>query len=428
MAGRKKRSLIFAIMSMSVLPIAILGIIMTVYSQNSVREGMVFEVEKNLSGIAHNLISTYNMLDAGEFSSENGKIIKGETELTADYRLLDDVKNDTGADVTIFIGNERCLTTLVDEQGKRLVGSQVSERVEEAVLEEGEEYFSESVDVMGEEYFGYYVPIRNDSDEVVGISFAGKSAKSVNMSMRFMIQGNVIICLFIIILAGFMCNLSAQKMVDAIQSIKNFLGKLAQGEFSHRMPEHVLNRRDELAEMGEYAVSVSQSLEDMISRDPLTKLLNRRAGLIQLNNRTHQDDFTIAMADIDFFKKVNDTYGHEVGDEVLCYVADCFHEMMCDIGFSARWGGEEFLLGFDGRVSEMKTLLERFRERIIEKKFTCADREFSISLTFGVAACQKAENFEAAIQKADALLYYGKEHGRDQIVTEEDADLESAST
>lgn len=419
MAGKKRRSLIFAIMRMSVLPIAILGIIMTIYSQTSVREGMVFEVEKNLSGIAHNLISTYNMLDAGEFFYENGKIIKGETELTADYRLLDDVKNDTGADVTIFLGNERCLTTLVDKEGKRLVGSHVSEKVERAVLEEGEEYFSESVDVMGEEYFGYYVPIRNDSDEVVGISFAGKSAKTVNTSMKYMIQGNVIICLFIIILAGFLCNISAQKMVDAIQSIKSFLGKLARGEFSHKISEQVLNRRDELAEMGEYAVSVSKSLEDMITRDPLTKLLNRRAGMIQLNNRAHQEKFTIVMADIDFFKNVNDTYGHEVGDEVLCYVADGLRHMMCDIGFSVRWGGEEFLLGFDGGVKEMKQLLEKFREEIAAKRFSYGDRDFSISLTFGVAACQKTQSFETTIQKADELLYYGKEHGRDQIVTEE---------
>lgn len=420
MAGKKRRSLIFAIMRMSVLPIAILGIIMTIYSQNSVREGMVFEAEKNLSGIAHNLISTYNMIDAGEFSSENGKIMKGETELTSDYRLLDDVKNDTGADVTIFLGNERCLTTLVDDDGKRLVGSKVSERVEKAVLEDGEEYFSENVDIIDQDYFGYYVPIRNDSNEIIGISFAGKSAEAVNTSMRYMIQGNVIICLFIIILAGFICNLSAQKMVDAIQSIKQFLGQLACGEFSHKMPEHVLKRRDELSEMGEYAVTVSHSLEDMISRDPLTKLLNRRAGLIQLNNRTHQENFTIAMVDIDFFKKVNDTYGHEVGDEVLCYVADNLREMFCDIGFTVRWGGEEFLLGFDGSVSEMKLLLERFRKKIIAKKFISDDHEFSISLTFGVTSCRKAKSFEKAIQRADTLLYYGKEHGRNQIVTEED--------
>ncbi len=64
----KKQRLVYSILRLSVLPITILGIILTAYSQSSVREGMIFEVEKNLSGIAHNLISLYNMMDAGDFS------------------------------------------------------------------------------------------------------------------------------------------------------------------------------------------------------------------------------------------------------------------------------------------------------------------------------------------------------------------------
>ena len=64
MARKKRKSLIFTIMRMSVIPIAILGVVMTFYSQNSVHEGMVFEIEKSLSGIAHNLISIYNVLDS----------------------------------------------------------------------------------------------------------------------------------------------------------------------------------------------------------------------------------------------------------------------------------------------------------------------------------------------------------------------------
>ena len=108
---RKKKSLIVSIMGMSVIPILLLGIVLTVYSQASVREGMVFEIRHCLSGIAHNLISTYNMLDAGDYSYENGVLKKGETELTSDYRILDDLKMDTGADVTIAMGETRCLTT-----------------------------------------------------------------------------------------------------------------------------------------------------------------------------------------------------------------------------------------------------------------------------------------------------------------------------
>lgn len=417
--AHKKKSLIFTIMKMSVIPIAILGIIMTCYSQNSVREGMVFEVEKSLSGIAHNLISIYNVMDAGEFTQKDDRVYKGETEITSDYRILDDVKNDTGADVTIFVGDERCLTTLVDKKGNRLVGSHIDKEVAGQVLEDGEEYFSQNVDVMGVRYFGYYVPIRNDEDEVVGISFAGESAESVNTSMRFMTQGNVIICLFIIILAGLICNLSAQKMVEAIQAIKKFLGRVAHGEFHHTMPEHVLKRGDELAEMGEYAVAVSESLDEMVSRDPLTKLLNRRAAQIQMDYRKESECFALAIADIDFFKSVNDSYGHDKGDEVLRFVAATLHKTIGNAGFSARWGGEEFLIGFDGTMQEMRDVLQGFLNKIKSQKFKYENQEFSISMTIGIVSYCADEEMEDAIRRADELLYYGKEHGRDQIVMEQ---------
>lgn len=422
MKKKKRRRLVFAIMRLSVMPITILGIILTVYSQNSVREGMVFEVQKNLSGIAHNIISMYNMLDAGDFSYEKAKVMKGETDFTSDYRLLDDVKNDTGADVTIFIGDKRCLTTLVDHRGKRLIGTKVNDEVKDVVFGKGEEYFAEDVDILGADYFGYYVPIRNDENQVIGISFAGKSVESIRTSMKFMIQGNIIICLFVILLAVFLCNISAQKMVDTIQTIKQFLSKVAHGDFSHEMPKQVLKRRDELAEMGEHAVTVSNSLEELVSCDPLTKLLNRRAGWQQLRKRTDQQPFTIVMADIDFFKNVNDTYGHDQGDKVLCFVAEQLKEMMSDVGFSARWGGEEFLLGYDGEMEDMAQVLSEFREKILVKKFFNGETEFSISMTFGVAQHYADERLEDTIERADELLYYGKQHGRNQVVFETEND------
>ena len=92
--------------------------------------------------------------------------------------------------------------------------------------------------------------------------------------------------------------------------------------------------------------------------------------------------------------------------------------MTADIGFSVRWGGEEFLLGFDSDIETVKQMLETFRQRILIEKFMYEDNEFSISMTFGVVSYTMGEDFEKTIQRADSLLYYGKEHGRNQIVTE----------
>ena len=99
--NKRRRSLAITIVELSVIPILLLGLVLTIYSRESVKDAMVFEVKKNLSGIAHNIISSYNMLDAGDFAVVDGKIMKGETEFTSDYRLLDDVKNDTGADFNL---------------------------------------------------------------------------------------------------------------------------------------------------------------------------------------------------------------------------------------------------------------------------------------------------------------------------------------
>lgn len=416
---KKRRSLRFSIMQISVIPILVLGIILTIFAQNSVREGMSYEVEENLSGLAHNLISTYNLIDAGEFSYENGVLKKGATEITSDYRVLDDMKNDTGADVTICIGAERRLTTMMDQSGERLIGTEVPEDVQTAVLEKGEEYFSTNIGINGEEYFGYYVPIRNDAGNVIGMSFAGKSVNMINESINNMIQGNVIICILIVLLAGVICHMLTQNMVNLIQEIKHFLAALARGEFGNMIPQEVMRRGDELAEIGENAQIVSQSLEQMVTRDPLTWLLNRRACLLQAGKRQSEEIFGVALGDIDFFKQVNDQYGHAKGDEVLCYVAEVMQRSVGESGFVSRWGGEEFLLALRGEVTVLYDVLRRIEKEIAVKEFEHRGEKFRVSMTFGIVTWQEAESFEHAVNRADKLMYYGKEHGRRQIVPEE---------
>lgn len=415
MAGKKRRKLAASIVRLAVYPVIILGIVLTIHSQNSVREGMRYEIEKSLSGTAHNIISLYNMIDGGEFSYRDGHLYKGETDVTHDYRILDDAKSDTGAELTISYGKYRRLTTMVNSEGERIVGTELQENVIEQVLQKGKEYFSEDIDIGGEKYYGYYVPIRNDANEVVGVSFAGKSANSVNVSMHYVTEGNIIICIFVILLAGFICNFSARHIVEAIHYIKDFLGKLASGDFTKKMPEEVITRWDEFAEIGEYAVTVSQSLDEMISLDPLTKLLNRRACLIQAEERSAKE-YVLVMCDIDHFKNVNDCYGHEMGDTVLKYVSKTLLEMVGDNGFASRWGGEEFLLGFDLEQPEVLEMLERTRKQIEKKEFNSDGKNFHITATFGLTKHTVNEIFDETVKRADHLLYQGKVNGRNQVV------------
>ena len=418
MPDRKRHSIVFTMLRIGVIPMLLLGIGLTIYSQFSVREGMDYEVERALSGVAHNLLSTYNAMDGGEFSMDGDRLFKGETEITSDYRILDDMKNDTGDDVTIYYGDKRRLTTIVDENGNRLHDTEAPEGVIEAVYGGQDEYFSTDVDILGESYYGYYVPIRDDAGEIVGMSFAGKPASKVYISTHYMVVGNIIISIFVILLAGFILYLSGSKMVTAIQHIKNFLGKLAGGDFTQEMPEEVLERNDELADMGDYAVHVEIALDDMISRDPLTKLLNRRATMVRVQNTWEDNTFAIAMGDIDWFKGVNDNYGHDMGDEVLKFVSGQLKDELEASGFVARWGGEEFLIGFDGTQEDLVKHLKSVTGRIRAKVFDTGEKTFSVTMTMGVTIKQPGEEFEDVMNRADKLLYQGKTGGRNQIVVD----------
>jgi len=126
----------------------------------------------------------------------------------------------------------------------------------------------------------------------------------------------------------------------------------------------------------------------------------------------------LALADIDYFKKINDTYGHDMGDLVLQSVAADFMEIIGDDGFVSRWGGEEFLIGLDASREEMRKRMDEAAEKIAAKEYKQDDETFQITITIGVVSCQKNENFEECVRRADQLLYLGKKGGRNQIVEE----------
>ncbi|MBP8968918.1 MAG: GGDEF domain-containing protein [Lachnospiraceae bacterium] len=154
--------------------------------------------------------------------------------------------------------------------------------------------------------------------------------------------------------------------------------------------------------------------------DQLTGLHNRRRALELLDEikaSSYLGSVTIVMGDIDFFKKVNDTYGHDVGDEVLKSIAETMREVCGTRSFLTRWGGEEFLLVFIGKNGdEALTDIENLRRSIMENPIVVGDASISITMTFGMAEYDFSGDVNATIKEADDKLYMGKEAGRNRVV------------
>ncbi len=167
-------------------------------------------------------------------------------------------------------------------------------------------------------------------------------------------------------------------------------------------------------------IEYNKILRQQASTDTLTGLSNRRSANEFIEKQIKRNDekgFCVCMCDIDFFKKVNDSYGHDIGDMVLAGVAQALVDNVTEECLVARWGGEEFLIVFPNmNGDEAKSLLDIIRSRIKKIEFDTGSKTFSITITYGLAEYGFDGSAEAVVKEADGKLYIGKENGRDQIV------------
>lgn len=154
--------------------------------------------------------------------------------------------------------------------------------------------------------------------------------------------------------------------------------------------------------------------------DKLTGLYNRRRAdeyLRAVEESNDGEPISIAIGDIDFFKKVNDTYGHDAGDEVLKFIAGVMKETCREGTFLARWGGEEFLIVFPNcNGDNAYVAMERLRSEIENSVIHVGNEMIAVTMTFGLAEYSFDRNSETTIKEADEKLYLGKQGGRNQVV------------
>lgn len=165
-----------------------------------------------------------------------------------------------------------------------------------------------------------------------------------------------------------------------------------------------------------------EKLEWDSKTDPLTGLYNRRHIREMIENKfisyeRNKKKFALIIADIDFFKKINDTYGHDCGDRVLKVISKCLQGAVREQDFVSRWGGEEFLLLFpETEIEGARILADRIRGIIEEQIIEYNGVQVSITMTFGVAVNEDYEIIEDTIKKADNALYEGKNRGRNCVI------------
>ena len=235
---------------------------------------------------------------------------------------------------------------------------------------------------------------------------------SDDQSNPLSVEANIVDCASGFLLLGVIEEQHALRLQAERQMLANQLATMAR----------------ELARKNKELESANHAIEIIARTDALTGFANRRtldellAREIARANRQHQP-LTLILADIDYFKRINDTYGHVVGDQVLSALGRIFGSQVRPYDVAARFGGEEFLLLFPATAcQEGVAIAERLRKQVGTIQIPGGPERITIS--FGVATLIDNESAEAFLVRADAALYRAKEGGRNRVETGEVVSLQ----
>lgn len=184
--------------------------------------------------------------------------------------------------------------------------------------------------------------------------------------------------------------------------------------------------RQRLARQKQDLTRALERIHHLAAHDTLTGLVNRRhmTQLMETAQQRSKSPLLLALLDIDHFKRINDTYGHAVGDQVLCAFSRAVQASLRPGDVLARWGGEEFVLMLrDTDSADAAPLLERVRSAVTALTVPTTDEAICLTVSIGWAAqtsgATPAEAIESTLERADQALYHAKAQGRNQVVSYE---------
>lgn len=253
------------IMVIALFPLVILGIATILLGNVRISEVVTGSIENGLRAAAVSVSDTLSFTGEGEYQLKDDQLYKGDFNVSDAVEIADDIKAAADTDITIFYGDTRYMTSVLDDQGKRVVGTKAGEKIIEKVLKNGQEHFATNVDVEGHAYYGYYLPLREEgTGNVVGMVFAGmpqEDAKAQIFSIISLIAG-IMVVLFIV--CGVLIFMVVRGIVRSLRAGAGALDQVAKGKLNVELSEAALKRKDEVGNISNAIMQLKTELTEII--------------------------------------------------------------------------------------------------------------------------------------------------------------------
>ena len=409
-------------LALAVLPILVLGIVLMVVSMQTFSDKMEGHVRKEMTQQTKLILKILDENYPGEFSLNkdvkgNYHIYKGGKDITKDTEFIDNMK-----EVTLFCQYVRLQTTLRDSKGRLFINTAVSSVITKDVLKKKKAHFYRSTTNVGDErYFAYYEPIFLEDGTCFGMVGVCRKATDIEKNIRMAVRPILLLSIAAIFVIGAISISYTRILTKRIRILQQFMKKLTKDDFEAEMPAGLLKVEDEIGDLARSGKKMQESIRRQVEYDEMTQLYNRRYGdknLLKMKAQMQISGikYCVAIGDIDFFKKVNDNYGHEAGDEVLIHVARVLKEQLLANGFVCRWGGEEFLIVIESHtIEQAEHILQSILDTLRNQTITYQEQQIRVTMSMGLVSVKAEDEIDDILRCADQKLYEAKENGRDQI-------------
>lgn len=264
MKKKKGIKLRFKILALVIVPILVTGIISLVSCYNSQKNLAYDLISEQLRSVAFSVDEMFRTYVDGDYTYDGETLKKGNEVLSGNFTLIDRIRQNSDVHVTIFWQDTRMLTTLLDENKQRIIGTSLDKEIAEEVLA-GNEYFSSHMNIEGTKYCGYYIPLKQDNGDIVGIIFTGKSKVEVDHEVWATATRLFTAVGIVLIVALIFAILVIRKLLSGMQHAIDGLNTVADNDLTFQLKEKVVNRKDEIGNMAGAVHKLIASFADMIS-------------------------------------------------------------------------------------------------------------------------------------------------------------------
>ena len=245
-------------------PMLFISILIGLIGINAVAQMGQERMRRELYTYGMATMERYQALNSEKFTYTNGIMKKGDVIISNNYSVIDDLKDKTGLEITIFYGDTRVASTLTDSNGNRITGT-ASEEVVNTVLKNGEIFYNDNLTIAGKQYTSMYIPLKQQgSEEIIGMIFTASSRDSVIQSIGKIASEIIIATIISILIVVILDVLLTNNMSRAMLHTSKEIDKVAQGILKYEHNDRAIKREDEIGDMAKATKEVVEHLTSII--------------------------------------------------------------------------------------------------------------------------------------------------------------------